>query len=164
MSDYGDSDVLNIAKQCFSFIESARKNNENILVHCRGGLNRSPTIVIAYLMVKRKMTLGDAYNLVKSKREKMSPHKKYIEQLKEYEMKTRGVDTLVEEHTPSLQDRIMQYRKDHIVGKINSHPIINNIPNDFPPKLESGKKSKTSPIETPNKKKKKDKSKQKKEK
>lgn len=162
MSDYGDSEVLIIAKQCFSFIESARKNNENILVHCRGGLNRSPTIVIAYLMIKRKMSLGDAYNLVKSKREKISPHKKYIEQLKSYEIKTRGVDTLVEEHTPTLQDRIEQYRKDHInVNKTNSHPIIlESIPNNFPPKLEKENKSKTTPIEI-SKKKKKDKSKKK---
>lgn len=162
MSDYGDSDVFEVGKSCFSFIDSARKNNENILVHCRGGLNRSPTIVIAYLMVKLKMTLNEAYYLVKNKREKITPHKNYIDQLKLYEKKTRGVVTLVDDYTPSLQDRIEQYRKDHITNnKAQSHPAVLkssplNLNSDIPPKLKIEKKSKTSPIDSLPTKKKKD--------
>lgn len=154
MSDYGDSNIKEIAQQCFGFIESALNNGENILVHCRGGLNRSVTILIAFLMVSQDMTLRDAYHLVKRQRDKVSPHKRYIEQLKEYELETRGVVTFMEEdYAPTLQDRIEMYRKDHISrNKINSHPnMLETSGFDFgtPPKLKNQKKSKTTPIDSP---------------
>lgn len=150
MSDYGTSQLKDLINDCFDFIDASRANNENILVHCRGGINRSATIVIAYLMLKENMTLCDAWKFVKERRSKISPHREYLEQLRTFEMEKYGKVTLFEEDfAPSLQEKIDQYRKDHISRKTNSHPLIleGSQVEMFPPKLGHDRKSKTSPLD-----------------
>lgn len=116
MSDYGESNLKKIFKKCFSFIESAINKKENILIHCRGGINRSATVVIGYLMIKENMTLKEAFDLVKSKRPKICPHIEYIKQLKEYEYNLRGEITLNEDDIgPSLNDKIQEFIKLNIM-------------------------------------------------
>lgn len=41
---------------------------KRIYVHCNAGMNRAPTVAIAYLHVHEAMTLGDARDLVKARR------------------------------------------------------------------------------------------------
>lgn len=151
MSDYGTSSLKELIKECFDFIEASRICKENILVHCRGGINRSATIVIAYLMLKENMTLSDAWSFVKERRSKISPHRDYFEQLKSFELEKFGKVTLTEEELGlSLQDRIDIYRKDHISRKTNSHPLIlegSQVESPLPPKLDHERKSKTSPLD-----------------
>ena len=54
-------------------------------VHCEMGISRSATIVIAYLMNKRKMTLFDAYRYVLERRPVIRPNSSFMKQLKDYE-------------------------------------------------------------------------------
>lgn len=49
------------------------------------GISRSPTIIVAYLMSKAKMALGDAFDLVKQKRPIIGPNPGFVEQLEEFE-------------------------------------------------------------------------------
>jgi hypothetical protein len=88
MSDYGDQKIEDILQQCLKFIESAKISKGKVLVHwyvstrrlwvsrcafvilrifSRGGVNRSPTIVLAYLLDKEKYTLQDAFRLLKTR-------------------------------------------------------------------------------------------------
>ena len=60
-------------ENCFKFITENRKYT-NVLVHCLAGISRSATIVIAYLMKRRKLTLNQAYNKVKRHREEVNPN------------------------------------------------------------------------------------------
>jgi protein-tyrosine phosphatase len=62
-------------------INNVRKNNEKILVHCRAGHSRSPTIIIAYLMKYENMTFDEAYNYVNDIRH-IAPNNGFIEILK----------------------------------------------------------------------------------
>ena len=55
------------------------------LIHCSAGVSRSATFVIAFLMIKRKMNLKEAYDLVKSKRSQISPNKGFMIQLNNLE-------------------------------------------------------------------------------
>ena len=65
-------------KECISFIEGKDK----IFVHCAAGMSRSPTIVIAYIMWKKKLRLNEAIKFVKEKRSIISPNDNFMNQLK----------------------------------------------------------------------------------
>lgn len=49
------------------------------------GVSRSPTIVLAYLMHRYKMTTEDAIAYVKKKRPHIDPNEGFMKQLKEFE-------------------------------------------------------------------------------
>eukprot|EP01111_Echinosteliopsis_oligospora_P009065 TRINITY_DN2589_c0_g1_i1.p1 TRINITY_DN2589_c0_g1~~TRINITY_DN2589_c0_g1_i1.p1 ORF type:complete len:209 (+),score=28.63 TRINITY_DN2589_c0_g1_i1:119-745(+) len=109
MSDYGDSSLLEVFEDTFPFIDSARANKRNILIHCSKGVNRSPTLVIAYLMSHMNLSLNAAYELVKSRRSIISPHEKYMEQLAVYEMQLFGKITLdVEEYSKTSVQAVLR--------------------------------------------------------
>jgi len=71
-------------EETYNFIENA---NGKVFVHCLGGVSRSPTIVIAFLMKKEKKRFEEIKKFVKSKRIHMSPNDGFLAQLKEYEKK-----------------------------------------------------------------------------
>jgi len=71
-------------EETYNFIENA---NGKVFVHCLGGVSRSPTIVIAFLMKKEKKRFEEIKKFVKSKRIHMSPNDGFLAQLKEYERK-----------------------------------------------------------------------------
>lgn len=58
------------------FIHRARMDNKRVLVHCVAGFNRSPTVVIRYLMKYHAMSFADAYKFILDKR-KIEPHPCY---------------------------------------------------------------------------------------
>jgi protein-tyrosine phosphatase len=63
------------------FINNAIMEGGKVLVHCLAGMSRSPTLVIAYLVQKRNMTLVDAMALVKAKRCIMDINPGFVRQL-----------------------------------------------------------------------------------
>ena len=71
------------SSDCFS--DEARNASCNVLIHCQAGVSRSATIVVAYLMHHKKMSMDDAYRLVKAKRSVISPNFNFMGQLMEYE-------------------------------------------------------------------------------
>lgn len=56
----------------------------NVLVHCAGGVSRSASISIAYLMQSKRMSFQDAYLAVKKKRKCVKPNQNFVKQLKSY--------------------------------------------------------------------------------
>ena len=61
------------------------EKNKTILVHCREGICRSSTIVIAYIMYKEKKSFTEAENFVSSKKNNINPNENFVKQLKEFE-------------------------------------------------------------------------------
>jgi atypical dual specificity phosphatase len=72
--------IITYTKQCISFIDNADK----IFIHCTCGINRSPAIVIGYLMWKTHSNYDDVFNYVKQKRECIQPINPFIIQLKKF--------------------------------------------------------------------------------
>ena len=62
-------------------------------MHCSQGMNRSVSIVLAYLMCdsRTRWTLRDAWSHVKQRRRNASPHHAYWEQLQAVEREVHGV-------------------------------------------------------------------------
>ena len=51
-----------------------------VMVHCKVGASRSATIVLAFLMIKRYMTVQEAVRMVRAKRE-IAPNEGFLQQL-----------------------------------------------------------------------------------
>ena len=59
--------------------------NNKILVHCRAGASRSASLVIAFLMKKKKLSLIESYQFVLNKRPIIEPNMGFVIQLKQLE-------------------------------------------------------------------------------
>lgn len=57
-----------------AFIDAALAAGGSVLVHCMGGISRSATVIIAYLMMKNRWPLNYTYGFVKSIRPNISPN------------------------------------------------------------------------------------------
>ncbi|ERN12348.1 dual specificity protein phosphatase 1 [Amborella trichopoda] len=83
--DNPDTNIEQYFDECISFIEDARKAGGGVLVHCFAGRSRSVTIIVAYLMKVRSMSLSDALDLVRSKRPQIAPNHGFLLQLQKFE-------------------------------------------------------------------------------
>lgn len=82
--DNPDTNLLPYFPMANSFIDEGIENG-NVLVHCRFGVSRSATIVIAYLMEKYKLTFEQAYLYVRQRRRFINPNPGFVRQLREYQ-------------------------------------------------------------------------------
>ena len=76
--------------QCSDFIEAALAKQGKILVHCRQGVSRSATIVLAFLMARRGMPLKEALKTVHDERN-VCPNDGFLNQLIEYEAELQAL-------------------------------------------------------------------------
>ena len=81
ISDFYTQDLFPYFREAIEFIDGSEK----ILVHCAAGISRSCSMVIAYLMVKKEMSLEKAFELVKSKRKVANPNPGFLKQLNDLE-------------------------------------------------------------------------------
>ena len=80
LHDYEDDSLLPHIEKSVKFIVDNFSNG--VLVHCKAGISRSPSIIIAFLIKSYKYTYDEAYEYVKSKRQKIKPNDKFISELK----------------------------------------------------------------------------------
>uniref|UniRef100_A0A8C7X2K5 Protein phosphatase Slingshot homolog 1 n=1 Tax=Oryzias sinensis TaxID=183150 RepID=A0A8C7X2K5_9TELE len=83
--DEDATDMLAHWNDTYNFIAKAKKSNSKCLVHCRMGVSRSASTVIAYAMKEYGWSLEKAYNFVKQKRSIAQPNAGFMKQLAEYE-------------------------------------------------------------------------------
>jgi protein-tyrosine phosphatase len=85
IKDDSDMDISQYFKECLEFIDSELDSLEGCFVHCKRGVSRSATIVIAYLMWKLKNTFQEAFTYLKEKRLVICPNNGFVMQLKNFE-------------------------------------------------------------------------------
>uniref|UniRef100_UPI0037E90754 protein phosphatase Slingshot homolog 1 n=1 Tax=Semicossyphus pulcher TaxID=241346 RepID=UPI0037E90754 len=83
--DEDATDLLAHWNDTYNFIVKAKKNQSKCLVHCKMGVSRSASTVIAYAMKEFGWSLEKAYNFVKQKRSITRPNAGFMRQLAEYE-------------------------------------------------------------------------------
>ncbi|XP_051489824.1 protein phosphatase Slingshot homolog 1 isoform X2 [Apus apus] len=83
--DEETTDLLAHWNEAYHFINKAKKNHSKCLVHCKMGVSRSASTVIAYAMKEFGWSLEKAYGYVKQKRSIARPNAGFMRQLLEYE-------------------------------------------------------------------------------
>ena len=84
IEDYPEAQILPHFETAFEFINEGMQSG-CVLVHCNAGVSRSVTVVVAYLMKTKNMSLKQALDLVKTKRPTMCPNEGFQTQLQTYE-------------------------------------------------------------------------------
>jgi len=105
LEDTAQQEISAHFEEASEYLEEARKNAKNVLVHCIQGMSRSASFVMAYLILKNNMTLREAYNFVTSKRSIVKPNPGFLDQLIKFETKVRGVASMTKEeiYSPLLK-------------------------------------------------------------
>jgi len=89
LSDHPLFSIFGYLSEASNFIKSGKEDGGNILVHCRAGISRSSSCVIAYLIEKDNMTLQDSIKLCKKKRPIICPNPGFMQQLRAFERGSR---------------------------------------------------------------------------
>jgi protein-tyrosine phosphatase len=66
------------------YVNAARQDKQNVLVHCLAGRSRSTLIVAAYLMRSKRLTVDEALALIRTQRPVIGPASVYLTALQEY--------------------------------------------------------------------------------
>ena len=114
MDDRGYSVLTEKIEQATPFITDAIENkddNNNVLIHCKSSVNRSPTITVAFLMKYKKMTLKEAHDLVYKHHELMCCHHNYMDQLREFDKSLYGKYSTKPDELLTTKTMMAQLRK-----------------------------------------------------
>ena len=84
LKDHVMENIECVFYECIEYIESVKEKGGRVLVHCIQGISRSVSIVMAYLIFKKKYTYDKAFTLVQSKREISSPNFGFSIQLQNF--------------------------------------------------------------------------------
>lgn len=79
------TDLLKHWDNTFKYITRARREGSKVLVHCKMGVSRSASVVIAYAMKAYNLDFKEAQKLVKEKRSCIKPNKSFLSQLETYQ-------------------------------------------------------------------------------
>ncbi|XP_073951233.1 LOW QUALITY PROTEIN: dual specificity protein phosphatase Mpk3-like [Choristoneura fumiferana] len=71
--------------QAIRFIEEAMSARCGVLVHCVAGVSRSVTVTLAYLMQRHRLSLRDAFELVRARKTDIAPNFHFMRQLHAFE-------------------------------------------------------------------------------
>lgn len=81
--------------------DSVKECCGRVLVHCQAGISRSATICLAYLMMKKRVKLEEAFEFVKQRRSIISPNFSFMGQLLQFESQVLATSYTVEAISPS---------------------------------------------------------------
>ncbi|XP_073225124.1 dual specificity protein phosphatase PHS1-like isoform X1 [Cicer arietinum] len=88
--DNEDVNISSIFDEACDFIEAVERTGQSVLVHCFEGKSRSVTVVLAYLMLRKKFTLIEAWNAVKKVHHRAQPNDGFAKILQELDQKLYG--------------------------------------------------------------------------
>jgi len=91
LRDNGSSNLVEELENSYEFTMESQEPGNKLFIHCKLGQNRSASFVIGFLMKTRNLSLYEAYTFLKEKRKLIHPHKKYIQQLRQLDLKLNKV-------------------------------------------------------------------------
>ena len=85
IKDTENFDLINYFEEANEFINKCKLEGGTLLVHCKLGISRSASFVIAYLIKNNNLSVEKALDFVKQKRNQIKPNEGFMNQLKKYE-------------------------------------------------------------------------------
>uniref|UniRef100_A0A8C3JEX9 Dual specificity phosphatase 4 n=1 Tax=Calidris pygmaea TaxID=425635 RepID=A0A8C3JEX9_9CHAR len=101
VEDNHKADISSWFMEAIEFIDSVKECCGRVLVHCQAGISRSATICLAYLMMKKRVKLEEAFEFVKQRRSIISPNFSFMGQLLQFESQVLATSCAVEAVSPS---------------------------------------------------------------
>jgi len=83
--DHEDYVIRDYFDETNDFLDLAIRGGGKVMVHCKGGVSRSVSIVIAYLIRFQKFHFDEALSVIRSHRPIAHPNVGFQKQLREYE-------------------------------------------------------------------------------
>src|SRR5271169_701607 len=72
------------------FVSSALAGHGKVMIHCKEGISRSVTLVLAYRMIREHITLRKAFEDIKVVRPHVEPNPGFLQELRELEFAIWG--------------------------------------------------------------------------
>ncbi|NXX25680.1 DUS4 phosphatase, partial [Nicator chloris] len=101
VEDNHKADISSWFMEAIEYIDSVKDCCGRVLVHCQAGISRSATICLAYLMMKKRVKLEEAFEFVKQRRSIISPNFSFMGQLLQFESQVLATSYTVEAVSPS---------------------------------------------------------------
>ncbi|PIO26016.1 hypothetical protein AB205_0117500 [Aquarana catesbeiana] len=101
VEDNHKADISSWFMEAIEYIDSIKDNHGRVLVHCQAGISRSATICLAYLMMKKRVKLEEAFEFVKQRRSIISPNFSFMGQLLQFETQVLTTTCATEAASPS---------------------------------------------------------------
>ncbi|KAI9079724.1 hypothetical protein K1719_038345 [Acacia pycnantha] len=98
VSDDEDSNISSIFEEACDLISDVEGTGQRILVHCFEGKSRSVTLVLAYLMLRKKYDLLEAWNAIKRVHRRAQPNDGFANILMELDQELHGKVSMVWQH------------------------------------------------------------------
>ncbi|CAG2101906.1 unnamed protein product [Medioppia subpectinata] len=83
--DDDSTEMLKYWDKTFRYIRKAKDEGSKVLVHCKKGISRSASVVLAFVMKETGWKLDEAFEFVKNKRNCIRPNSGFLRQLEIYQ-------------------------------------------------------------------------------
>ncbi|XP_008114847.3 dual specificity protein phosphatase 4 [Anolis carolinensis] len=101
VEDNHKTDISSWFMEAIEYIDSVKMCQGRVLVHCQAGISRSATICLAYLIMKKRVKLEEAFEFVKQRRSIISPNFSFMGQLLQFESQVLATSCAAEAASPS---------------------------------------------------------------
>ncbi|NXA56568.1 DUS4 phosphatase, partial [Nothocercus julius] len=100
VEDNHKADISSWFMEAIEYIDAVQERRGRVLVHCQAGISRSATICLAYLMMKKRVRLDEAFEFVKQRRSVISPNFSFMGQLLQFEAQVLATSCAAEAASP----------------------------------------------------------------
>ncbi|XP_060092925.1 dual specificity protein phosphatase 4 [Heteronotia binoei] len=101
VEDNHKTDISSWFMEAIEYIDSVKACHGRVLVHCHAGISRSATICLAYLIMKKRVKLEEAFEFVKQRRSIISPNFSFMGQLLQFESQVLATSCAAEVASPT---------------------------------------------------------------
>lgn len=89
ITDFNPQDLIDKLEEVVALLDDLAARHERVYVHCTAGVNRSPTVCIAWLFMRQARTVDEAVKEVLRRRTVAQPYPQVLRWLRRLERESR---------------------------------------------------------------------------